>query len=508
MNRLGLLFIFVFLSQTILQGQHISEFISLEGGTQSTDLILPSTHSFQYIIETGDAYNGGGTLPAKFDFTGYVPISGSSQNGYLSVSHELTPGGLSILDVQFDPGKQSWSYSNAHEVDFTVVNGTGKNCSGTVTPWNTIVTSEEITSIDNNGDGYYDLGWNIEVDPVTKQILDYPGGLSGGDKMWALGNFKHENIAIQSNLRTVYQAEDINGGHLYKFVADMAGDLSSGDLYVYVGPKNGNGNWVQLDNNTPAQQNTTIAQADAVGATDFNGGEDVEINPINGKICFAVKNEACVYCFDDDDPLSGGTVSNFEIYVGDMSYDLTTENGTSTVPWGNGNDNLCFDDLGNLWVLQDGSDNHIWVVEDGHTQSSPKVKIFGRTPAGCEPTGMTLTPDQKYLFMSIQHPSASNNSTSQEDAFQNQVFFDKDVAIVIARKEFLGNCHQNININYTHNAMDSIHVGCVLNSSALLSATSDVTYFAGDTICLPIDFEVSTGAEFYGNIIDCVVNQP
>ena len=506
-----LLLSYVFLSLyalNFLGAQHISEFVSLAGGNQTSDFIHPPEHTFQYIIEEGDPLDNGGTAANKFDFTGYVPISGSSESGYLSISHENTPGGVSILDIQFDAVKQSWSYTSAIGIDFNPVNGTARNCSGTVTPWNTIVTCEEQIIGDNNGDTYNDIGWSIEIDPATKQIVDYPNGLSGADKMWALGNFKHENIVVHSNQRTVYQAEDSGAGHLYKFVANTAGDLSSGDLYVYVGPKNGNGNWVQLNNNTPAEQNSTIAQANAVSATDFAGGEDVEINPIDGKIYVAVKNEQRVYRFSDDSPLSGGTVSNFETYVGALTYPLTTANGIVNVPWGTGNDNLAFDDLGNLWVLQDGSNNHIWLVENGHSQSNPKVKIYGRTPAGSEPTGMTFSPDYRFIFMSFQHPNSSNSSSSQPDAFQNLKLFDKDVAVVIARKEHLGNCHKNLTINYPLSAMDNFQVSDYITSTALLSPTANISYFAGDSICLQPNFQTVLGANFLAEIMDCTVNQP
>jgi hypothetical protein len=79
------------------------------------------------------------------------------------------------------------------------------------------------------------------------------------------------------------------------------------------------------------------------------------------------------------------------------------------------------------------------VIDTGHTQQNPKVRIFGRTPLGCEPTGITFTPDYRYLFMSIQHPSTTNSATSQPDAFDTLVAFDKSVSIVISLNQFLNN---------------------------------------------------------------------
>jgi secreted PhoX family phosphatase len=108
------------------------------------------------------------------------------------------------------------------------------------------------------------------------------------------------------------------------------------------------------------------------------------------------------------------------------------------VSWGTGNDSLAFDGEGNLWVLQDGDENYIWVVEKSHTQDQPKVNLFGIAPLGSEPTGITFTPDYKYLFMSIQGPDETNESSEQIDAAGRGISFNNHISIVIAREEHLG----------------------------------------------------------------------
>mgnify|MGYP000611757944 CR=1 FL=1 len=426
---------FVIFSSVLYAQQDIGDFISVEPLVQNSDFVIPSTHIFQRIIEEGDSLTQGGILPGNNDFTGYVPISGSSENGYLSINSELVPGGVSILDINFNITTRLWETTLSQAVNFDDVAGTQYNCSGTVTAWNTIISCEELISTsdsnsisDSNSDGYNDMGWCIEIDPVTKNVMD---------KRWALGNFNHENITVHSNDRTVYEGADSNPGYLYKFVADTAQDLSSGNLYVYSGSKNGTGSWIQINNTTPAERNTTLTQSADTNATVFDGIEDVEIGP-NGWVYFAVKGESRVYRFQDSDAITGTTVSQMETYVGDTSYTITSSSDTTNENWGYGNDNLAFDGEGNLWVLQDGGNNYIWVVENGHTQAVPKVKIFGRTPTGSEPTGITFSPDYRFLFMSIQHPNSSNNMSTQTDAAGISVAFDKDISLVIARKENLG----------------------------------------------------------------------
>lgn len=429
MTKLILLFSLLLNTFIGYSQQSISSFTSIEPLPEGTDFIIPSSHVFQKIIEAGDSLNDGTTLMEKNDFTGYVPINASSENGYLSINSELIQGGVSVLDINFNTNSKLWETTFGKQIDFTPVVSTTKNCSGTVTPWGTIISCEEAhNSEDLNNDGYHDLGWGVEIDPVNKVVIN---------KLWALGKMKHENMTVHPNLKTVYEGADDNPGYLLKFVADTVQNLNSGSLYVYKGEKNGTGNWLLINNSTPEECNTTNQQCAALSATAFNGIEDVEIGP-DGWIYFAVKGENQVYRFFDDNPLSGTTVSVMETFVGNSDYTINYNGGSKTIAWGYGNDNLAFDGDSNLWVLQDGGNNHIWVVGKNHTQQNPDVRVFANVPIGSEPTGITFSPDFRFLFMSIQSPLASNNSSTQMDAAGNSIAFDKSTTIVIAREENLG----------------------------------------------------------------------
>ena len=422
-------------------------FISLAGGPQTPVMQLAGGFRFQFIIRTGETLPDQSTMRANFDFTGFVPLY-AADSGVLSINHELAPGGVTMMNMHFDIPTKRWIRSNESVIDFSSVLATGGNCSGTVTPWNTVITCEEgILSTDFDSNGYNDGGWAIEIDPKTRTIVN-------NQKLWALGNFKHENAVVSANRRTAYEGADSPTGYLFKFVADSAENLSSGKLYAYKGPKNGNGNWVELKNSTPEERNNVNLQCDTLGATTFAGIEDVEIGYLDSLVYLAVKgsSESCVYRFLDSDPLTGGSVQNFEVFVGGpgVSYDLNTANGPVTQAWGVGNDNLAFDDQGNLFVLQDGSQNHLWVIGKNHTQVTPDVKIFLQSPAGSEPTGITFSPDFRFLFMSFQHPSASNSSTYVSDINGDKISFDKDIALVIGRNEVWGlACENNVSINST-----------------------------------------------------------
>lgn len=450
-HKLTLLLSLLFLGCAVMShAQHISDYVSIAPLANDETFQYPSdSHTFQYLIEHGDPLTAGGTLPDNCDFTGYIPIAGSSTNGYLGINSERTSGGVTMLDINFNALMKKWEITASEKVDFTGVSGTSRNCSGAVTPWNTYITCEENIASDVTApfDGYNDYGWCVEIDPATRMVVDQ-GGAVGPDKLWSAGNFRHENLVVHANERTVYQGADSNPGYLYKYVTDVAQNLGSGSLYVYRDLTAATGEWVLLNNTTIAEKNSTLTQSASVGAKVFNAIEDVEISPIDGMVYFAVKNEDKVYRFQDSDPITGTTVSNFETYVGDMNYDITHAGGTTSTAWGTGNDNLAFDDLGNLWVYQDGSNDYIWTVMIGHTQAVPDVKLFGISPLGAEPTGITFSPDFKYIFMAIQHPSSSNSSVTQTDAFNLQKGFDKDVTLVMGRIGTLGSINLPVELSY------------------------------------------------------------
>ncbi|RZK62718.1 MAG: DUF839 domain-containing protein, partial [Hymenobacter sp.] len=173
--------------------------------------------------------------------------------------------------------------------------------------------------------------------------------------------------------------------------------------------------------------------AGALGATNFSGVEDVEIGPHDGRIYFTSKSNSRIYRFTD----AATTVSGFEEFIGGQNYPINFGTGTAAEAWSSGNDNLTFDSQGNLYVLQDGGRNHIWLVRPCHTAAAPAVELFAVTPTGSEPTGMTLSPDEKFMFVSLQHPSTSNTLATLDAAGQS-VVFNKSSTLVIARKGELG----------------------------------------------------------------------
>ena len=442
---------------------NISDFTSVEPSTQQQDLRIPSTHAFQMLVQGGTPYTSAadGLVKENFDFTGYVPAnkgnsngSGNNASGYLSINHEgssTATSGVSMLSLDFNSATRLWDVTARNAVNFNPVVGTFNNCSGGVTPWNTIITCEEntpTTPTDSNGDGYLDFGWNVEIDPATHAVKDQNGN-GTPDKLWRMGRLKHENIVVALDRRTVYEGADDGSmnSFVYKYVADQAGKLANGTLYAL--KLEGSvatattGTWVPVPNTTPAECSNTTALARALGATSFNGVEDIEINPVTGQVYFTAKGPGTIYRFTDSAKPGATTIRDFQIFAGNtpsnpnQAYTINYGTGTVSELWRTGNDNLTFDSKGNLYVLQDGGRNHVWLIKSSHTPANPAVELFAVTPAGCEPTGMTFSPDEKFLFISMQAPDQTNTLATVDAAGQS-VVFNKSTALVIARKEDLG----------------------------------------------------------------------
>ncbi len=127
--------------------------------------------------------------------------------------------------------------------------GTLGNCAGGFTPWGTYLTCEE-NYHDFYGENVHSdngkitrkpsknfnwelefpeppehYGWVVEINPQTGEAK----------KLAALGRFAHECATVRKGNDgrcVVYSGDDAAGEHLYKFIAEKAGSLETGLLYV------------------------------------------------------------------------------------------------------------------------------------------------------------------------------------------------------------------------------------------------------------------------------------
>jgi secreted PhoX family phosphatase len=474
------------------QTPHISEFPS-QGFLKANDsLQLPSTHTFQLLVKAGDPLTQGGTKGAVSDFTGYVPINGSSRRGHLCINSEfldvdsLLPdfladqvgqfflpenesdrgvggGGVDIMTIHYDSTQKLWQVDSSRKTDFGSLRPlhTGVNCSGMVTPWETMVSCEELNmntladdlpqvaldalgGRDQNGDGHWDIGWCFEVDPERSKVVDYDND-GQEDKIWGLGNMAHENISKPVGDSVVYYGEDNSSGeqtsYIYKFVMDQPQDFGAGDLYVLaldtanIAPGQAwKGHWVQVPNKTPQERHQVIEWVtDSVPkAWNVPRVEDTEFNFRDSMVYFASTQQDRIWRYKDH----GDSVSAINVYVENKDYQAQTPAGGTEDVFFSSPDNLAFDDKGNLYILQDGGESHVWMIGKDHTLADPDFNVFASFPFESESTGITFSPDYRFMFISAQHPSQTNQAV-QQDATGEMVRLNTDATVVISRKEHL-----------------------------------------------------------------------
>jgi uncharacterized protein len=321
------------------------------------------------------------------------------------------------------------------------VEGTYANCSGGRTKWDTVLTCEENFEEDAKrwGRNLTHYGWVVEVDPFDPK--------SKPKKHTALGRFSHENAAMtlsKDKRLVVYMGDDKEDEHFYKFVSKGKYDpakgkgnsklLEEGTLYA---ANLQEGKWLPLDlEKSPKLKEKFSTQGEVLvnareaakllGATPLDRPEDVEVNPVDGCPYLSLTNNVArgnyygqIVRFIEDGKDAASETFSFDVFaVGGPKSGFACP------------DNICFDKKGNLWLFCDISSSKL--NQDGAyetfknngaffipTQGPHKGDAFqfASGPVQCEMTGPWFTPDEKTLFIAVQHPGEEttdlNNPTSR-----------------------------------------------------------------------------------------------
>ena len=331
-------------------------------------------------------------------------------------------------------------------------------------------------SANNNGNGWYRsdtrfdyginpneparFGWVVEIDPNNPT--------STPKKHTALGRLKHENAEFAEaadGRAVVYTGDDQVFQHLYKYVSARPwremfhrgeNPLEDGTLYVAVFNDDGTGVWKALTPATVAGMtlaeiliNTRVA-ADAVQATEMDRPEWVAVHPTLPGVAYGTfTNNSGRTTTSAANPRKSnrhGHILRWQGANGDhgatdfvWSIYLLAGRGSgtgdeSTVAPGDffgSPDGLAFDIDGRLWIQTDGTqprDNVPGAPALGNNQmlvSDPQtgdLRRFLVGPKGCEITGWTMTPDQRTLFVNVQHPgenASAYGSPTAESTWPN-----------------------------------------------------------------------------------------
>ncbi|MEW8027167.1 MAG: alkaline phosphatase PhoX [Candidatus Thiodiazotropha sp.] len=237
--------------------------------TAEKEVVMTAVGSYQVLTQQGDALDDGsamgdiialdGTTLIKSsndpDFNGVIPDG----NGgfYVYSNWEDRPGSMSRIQVGGLTDSGYTTITREGMIDFSSVGGTWVNCFGTVSPWNTPLSSEELY-FDDSAD-WFNPDYEYFSNPQSlATYFGYPTDGSGAwpnpyrygyiveignaadaavanvtvNKLETMGRYSHENSVVMPDRRTVFLSDDGTGVVFFKFVADVAGDMSAGTLYA------------------------------------------------------------------------------------------------------------------------------------------------------------------------------------------------------------------------------------------------------------------------------------
>lgn len=216
---------------------------------------LPAGFSYRVISQAGETMSDGLLTPYKADGMGCIPLDGSRVA--LIRNHELKltdynygPAGYGrrladkidrsrAYDVADDghplPGGTTTMIYDVRtgrlESQYLSLIGTGINCAGGVTPWNSWLSCEEWV-LDADRGTKKDHGWIFDVPAAQK-------GLAEPIPLKALGRFRHEAAAVDPRNGIIYLTEDAadHTGLIYRFLPNDRMDPKKGGKLQALGFK-------------------------------------------------------------------------------------------------------------------------------------------------------------------------------------------------------------------------------------------------------------------------------
>lgn len=304
------------------------------------------------------------------------------------------------------------------------------------------------------------FGWIVEIDPFDPQSTPV--------KQTHLGRFFHETAvfapAIEGRPIVVYCGDDSEGEYIYKFVSARAyaratadgSLLDEGTLYAARFDSDGSGEWLALvpgENGLAAETGfatladillNTRGAADVAGATRMDRPEWGAVDPVSGTVYFTLTNGANrtaaqagganprannvfghIVRWDEADGDASATRFRWSVFAlaGDekQGRDLhgrpLSERNVFAMP-----DGLYFDADRRLWIQTDipeadqNRGRYLRIGNNALLAADPEtgeIRRFMTGPIGQEITGCVGTPDQRTLFVCVQHPGGAVTSAAE-----------------------------------------------------------------------------------------------
>jgi len=298
------------------------------------------------------------------------------------------------------------------------------------------------------------FGWIVEIDPYDPTWTPV--------KRTALGRAKHEGCTYalcRDGRVAFYMGDDERFEYIYKFVTarpwsptDRAANrdlLDDGTLFVARFDEGGKMEWLPMvhgqgpltaTNGFASQGDVVIEKrraADLLKPTPMDRPEDIETNPVNGRVYAILTNNdrrtaERVDAANPRGPNKHGHIVEMTPDGGDHAASVGTwaifmafgkpgtdpgtvyHPGISANGWLSSPDNCAFDSRGRMWIATDAPATEmadgVWTT-DLEGAGRGLTRCFYQAPSGAEVCGPILSPDDRTLFLAIQHPGQDPGST-------------------------------------------------------------------------------------------------
>jgi uncharacterized protein len=316
----------------------------------------------------------------------------------------------------------------------------GINASGAGYLWHTTDLRFSTDAVPNEPNRF---GWVVEIDPFDPNSTPV--------KRTALGRLKHEGAWVQEardGRVVVYTGDDQANEYIYRYVSRLPwrrarrlgiNPLNDGTLYVGKFNADGTGVWLPLTPSNPALAGWSLSDilintrgaADAAGATKMDRPEWIDTFPDSLTAMATLTNNSSrtLATVDTANPRAPNTYGHiirwryrFDFSEPTFVWDIFALGGDPENPAHgstiNGDkfgspDGLYVAPSGRLWIQTDvsgstvnagayaGFGNNQMLCADPDTR---KIRRFLVGPNICEVTGVFVTPDERTMFVGIQHP--------------------------------------------------------------------------------------------------------
>ena len=324
----------------------------------------------------------------------------------------------------------------------------GINASGAGYLWHTTDTRFNVDVEPNEPNRF---GWVVEIDPFQPDSTPI--------KRTALGRLKHEGAWVQEardGRVVVYMGDDQQNEYIYRYVsADTwkqmlrqgVSPLDEGTLYVARFDADGTGEWLPLTPDNPALAGWSLADitintrtaADLAGATKMDRPEWIDTYPDSLMAVATLTNNSSRTAANVDaanprpsnvyghiirwgyDHDFTGDVFWWDIFALAGDRDVPTHGATVNGDKYGSPDGLYVAPSGRMWIQTDvsGSTQNTGAYAGfGNNQMLCADPITRRTrrflvgPVGCEVTGVFVTPDERTMFVGIQHPGEAPSGSN------------------------------------------------------------------------------------------------